>query len=161
MSARGGVLLWQGRAADVLPFMSAASGLSIPSDAPTVLMLLRSGHVDGARERMERDGLPLDTEDFLMLFRLAVAAEAALVLKLPALGAAVYTRLLPYADHVATAGSGIALGPVSAFLALAAASTGELATASRHAAEALDRCTRWGLGPVAAWLDEHRERARF
>ena len=82
----------------------------------------------------------METDDFLMLFRLAVAAEAALVLRLPALGARAYTAMAPYADHVAAAGSGITLGPVSAFLALAAASTGERATAARHADEALERC---------------------
>jgi hypothetical protein len=160
MSTRGTVLLWQGRAAEMLPQLSAA-GLSIPVDSPTVLMLVRAGELDAARERLERDGLPIETEDFLLLFRLAVAAEAAFVLRMPALAAAAYTRMTPYSDHVAAAGSGVALGPVSAFLALAAAATGELGTARRHADEALDRCAAWGLAPVAAWLSAYRERAGF
>ena len=69
--------------------------------------------------------------------------------------------MAPYADHVASAGSGIALGPVSAFLALAAAATGEFATAAGHADEALERCAAWGLGPVAAWLNGHRRAVGF
>lgn len=140
MSSIGGVLLWQGRAADVLPSLTAATGLMIPLDAPTLLLLLRAHRLDEAMAFLERNPLPLETDDFLMLFRLAVAAEAALVLRLPALGARAYTAMAPYADHVAAAGSGITLGPVSAFLALAAASTGERATAARHADEALERC---------------------
>ncbi len=83
------------------------------------------------------------------------------MLRLPALAAETYSRMAPSADHVAAAGSGIALGPVSAFLALAAAATGEFATAARHADEALERCAGWGLGPVAAWLDGHRRAVGF
>ena len=156
MGSLAGVLLWQGRAAELLPLL-ANGGLSIPVDSPTVLTLLRAGEIERARAELRRRPLPIDTEDFLLLFRLAVAAEAAFVLRLPALAADVYARALPYGGHVATAGSGVALGPVSAFLALAAAATGELVTAARHADEALDRCAAWGLGPVAAWLTAHRD----
>jgi hypothetical protein len=161
MSSSGAVLLWQGRAAELLPSLTAAAGLTIPLDSPTLLVLLRAGRLDEARGFLESHPLPLGTEDFLLLFRLGVAAEAALALRLPGLGAQAYTAMAPYADHVAAAGSGIALGPVSAFLALAAAATGEAATASRHADEALERCREWGLGPVAAWLSGHRDRSGF
>jgi hypothetical protein len=44
------------------------------------------------------------------------------------------------------------MGPVDAFLALAAAATGDLAAATEHADDAMRLCDKWGFVRVAAWL---------
>ena len=59
------------------------------------------------------------------------------------------------------AGTGAPLGPVDAFLALAAAAVGEQDLATGHADEALRLCEAWGMPPVADWLTGLRSHYRF
>jgi hypothetical protein len=58
---------------------------------------------------------------------------------------------------VASAGTGLALGPVDAFLALAAAATGDLGRAAEHADDALHLSRAWGLAACERWLQRYRE----
>jgi hypothetical protein len=62
---------------------------------------------------------------------------------------------------MACAGSGSALGPVDAFLAMAAATTGEAEIAARHAADALALCRTWRIPLVAEWISDQRDRFSF
>ena len=59
------------------------------------------------------------------------------------------------------AGSGNASGPVDAFLAMAAASTGERQVATRHADDAERLCEEWDIPLAARWLRGQRERYGF
>jgi hypothetical protein len=62
---------------------------------------------------------------------------------------------------VASAGSGPALGPVDAFLALAAAAVGEAGLATRHADDAEALCERWEIPAVGRWFRELRDQYGF
>ena len=91
----------------------------------------------------------------------AHAAEAALLLDRPGLAAEVYPLLSQWPGRAALAGTGAPLGPVDAFLALAAAAVGETALAAGHADDALRLCDEWRMPPVADWLTGLRSRYGF
>jgi hypothetical protein len=152
------VRLWQGRADEMIQY--------VQGDAPLTrdvlrLLLARTGRVDELREHHLRYGLDFSGDDWHAPWRLAVAAETAVVLGLPREGAGAYARLAPLAGGVTSAGSGFALGPVDAFLALAAAAAGERASAARHADDAAALCAAWEIPLVADWLDGCRRRFSF
>jgi len=91
----------------------------------------------------------------------ALGAESALALGDRDLAATTYALLAPHAGEMACAGSGSAFGPVDAFLAMAAAATGEADLAARHASDALELCREWRLPLVAEWFDDQRDRYGF
>ena len=59
------------------------------------------------------------------------------------------------------AGSGTCVGPVDAFLAMAAAATGERDLATRHAQDAVRLCEEWRIPLAARWFAEVRETYGF
>jgi hypothetical protein len=162
IAARAWLALWQGRAAELLDSFLALDEVS-PTDMGTtsLLLMLRSGRLQEATAHLEQRPVPLVDDDFAVTLDLAIGAEAALLLRRPDLAAAVYPLMSGWSGRVASAGTGAPLGPVDAFLALAAAAVGEIALASRHADEAARCCREWGLVPVAAWLSALRERFSF
>ena len=105
--------------------------------------------------------MPLDADTFAASMDLSIGAEAALVLHRPQLAADVYPLLLPLAGRIACAGIAGPVGPVDAYLALAAAAVGETGLAAGHAEAALRQCEDWRMPPVAAWLTDLRERFAF
>jgi hypothetical protein len=90
-----------------------------------------------------------------------MAAESALHLGLPDLAAAAYESLSGLAGHPATAGSGTCVGPVDAFLAMAAEAAGERDLATRHAREAARLCEEWQVPLAARWFAGVRETFGF
>ena len=139
--------MWQGKAQEALSLVPDV-------DDPFVqvgrrLLLRQTGRIDELRDSRERTGSADPPDDWFAVFRLCEAAATASALSSPSIGAAVYRRLAPYAGTVASAGASGPLGPVDTYLALAAAAAGQSVTASRHAADALVLCERWGL-PVCA-----------
>ena len=54
--------------------------------------------------------------------------------------------------------SSLAMGPVDAYLALAAAGVGDPDLAARHGEDAQRLCEQWSIPVVARWLARHRER---
>ncbi|GGM35516.1 BTAD domain-containing putative transcriptional regulator [Dactylosporangium sucinum] len=147
------VRIWQGRAGEFLPMArtmyEAAPALSI---AFYLLVLVRAGHRDEAAAVLDRSGWEPDGGSWAATSDLAIGAHAAYVARRPQFAAEVYERLAPYAGRPATAGSGGALGPVDAFLALAAAAAGEHAMAARHADDAAALAAAWDLPVVTEWL---------
>jgi hypothetical protein len=105
--------------------------------------------------------VPLVDDDFAVTLDLAIGAEAALLLRRPELAAAVYPLMSGWSGRAVSAGTGAPLGPVDAFLALAAAAVGETELASSHADEAARLCQEWGLVPASAWLASLRRRFAF
>jgi hypothetical protein len=97
-------------------------------------------------------------DDWFALLTWCTAGEVALGLGDQELAAAAYQRAAPFAGRVCAGGSGAPLGPVDAFLALAAAAVGETATATRHADRAMELCEEWQIPPVAQWLRDQRDR---
>jgi uncharacterized membrane-anchored protein len=69
--------------------------------------------------------------------------------------------LAPYADRVSMAGAAACFGPVSGYLALAAATEGDRESARQYATAALDTATRWGWHAYVTWLEEARGRLGF
>jgi len=62
--------------------------------------------------------------------------------------------LAPYADRISVAGAAACFGPVSGYLALAAATIGDRAAAAQYATAARDTATRWGWVAYVSWLDD-------
>jgi hypothetical protein len=162
VAAQAWLALWQGRAGELLDRFLALSDVS-PTDMNTslLLLLLRSGRLDEAAAHLEQRPVPLIDDDFAVTLDLSIGAEAALLLRRPELAAAVYPLLSGWSGRAAAAGTGAPLGPVDAFLALAAAAVGETALATGHADEAARLCQEWGLIPVAGWLSALRQRFGF
>ncbi|MET7403750.1 hypothetical protein ABZS66_60800 [Dactylosporangium sp. NPDC005572] len=156
------VRLWQGRAAEFLP-VARALFAAVPdlSTAMLLLVLARTGHADEAGAVLDTTGWVPDGGTWSGSFDLSVAAHAAYVARRPALAAAVYRELAPLAGRVAAAGSGGAIGPVDAYLALAAAATGERDLATRHADAAAALAAAWDLPVFARWLTDLRSSGDF
>ncbi len=156
------VRLFQGRLAEVLPMMGPLVSESKLPVAPVVAaMLLRLGLVDEARSagaRRSTSTSPSPGSPARVVHRRGGRPRRSGTpssAPRPTPG----PRRTP--AGCASAGSGAPLGPVDAFLALAAAATGETATAARHADRALAQCREWQIPPVAQWLRDQRDRYGF
>jgi hypothetical protein len=152
-----GLALWRGDLAAPGPELAAVLA-EVETMLPSIrlLMHLRSGDVEAAREFLASRAHHLLVDDFTSLFHRALAAEAALVVGDATVGAEAYTALAGSAGHVACAGTGVPLGPIDAFLALAAAATGDLAAARTHAEDASRLMRAWDLDACTAWFDARR-----
>jgi DNA-binding SARP family transcriptional activator len=145
--------LWQGRSAEFLPITRAMYEAE-PALATSLhlLVLVRAGADAEAAAVLDRSGWVPDGVSWAATFDLAVGAHVAYAARRPQFAAQVYEQLAPHAGRPVTAGSGGALGPVDAFLALAAVAAGERTLATRHADDAAALATAWGLPLVAEWL---------
>lgn len=154
--------LWQGRSAEFLP-VTRALYEAAPALATSLhlLVLVRAGAGAEAAAVVDRSGWVPDGTSWAATFDLAVGAHVAYAARRPRFAAQVYEQLAPHAGRPAAAGSGAALGPVDAFLALAAAAAGERTLATRHADEAAALATAWDLPLVAEWLAGLRARGGF
>lgn len=155
------VRLWQGRPGEMVPVLEAFDESSYPFAASIAVYLWRAGERDRAREVYAERGAPLEHDNDISLLAWAHAAELALHLGEPALGADAYARLAPLAGMNTCAGSSLALGPVDSYLALAAAAAGERDLAARHADDALVLAAAWDVPLVADWLRALRSEHRF
>ena len=72
-----------------------------------------------------------------------------------------YAALSEFSGQPACVGSGTALGPVDAYLAMAAEATGERALATRHADDAARLCEEWRIPLAAQWFADLRSRFGF
>ena len=162
--AVGGALLilrfWQGRADEVAAELEGLSD-GMPMVAPAVLFRIRSGQLDAAREFYAAHPVDLGGETWLSLLVWASAAAISPWVADSRLAADTYARLAPYAGWSACAGSGTAIGPVDAYLALAAAAVGERALAARHADDALRLMETWRIPLAGKWFRDERVRLGF
>jgi hypothetical protein len=125
----------------------------VPIFAPSIAVYLwRAGEQDQARALHAEHGAPLDPLGSLSLLAWCHGAELALYLGDSALAADAYDRLAPLAGRSGCASSVLALGPVDAYLAMAAAATGERDLAVRHADDALALVESWGIPHFGAWF---------
>jgi predicted ATPase len=162
VGARMALGLWQGDAAEMLPaFEAFAEHSPFNMNLLILALLVRAGRVDEARARHDRYGLRPIGDDWMSVIEHCLTAEVAFALGLPGVARAAYQWLAPYAGRVCSAGFSLAIGPVDAFLALAAAAAGELDVAGGHADDALALCARWEIPLVARWLRDQRERGGF
>jgi hypothetical protein len=162
LSAHACLELWQGGAGRLVD-----AALSLDARSPTdmgtflLLLLLRADRLEQAGALLDARPVPVADDYFAAPLDLGIGAEAALRLRRPDLAAQVYPVLARWPGRMASGGTGAPIGPVDAFLALAAATVGETGLATEHADAALLLCRDWGMGPVAAWLTDLRERHGF
>lgn len=155
-------MMWQGRAEEFAA--AAASGASDPGsplELFAVMALLRLGSNEAAEALYASMPVPEPDETYMGMIVAAASAEVALRLQVPALSQRMYDWLRPFSGGVASAGSTTVVGPVDAFVALAAAGSGRADDASRYADQALEQCRRWGMPRVATWLAGLRESYGF
>jgi DNA-binding SARP family transcriptional activator len=156
------LVLWQGRAADVLPAMADMEEASdLPLLSTRLAFMIRAGQLDEARALHAARPIELGTDTWFSSLVWATSAEVAAELGDAALGAEVYHRLAPFAGGVCSGGSAAAIGPVDAFLALAACATGEKELAARHADASIALIRKWDIPLVAAWLQDKRDAHGF
>ena len=152
VAAQATLWMWQGeelRAANALHALAAEP--PYPLAAPVTALMLRADEADQAREHLELvGGLRLAPEDHELAGYLDChAAEVALRLGDAEVAADCYRRLTPYAGRTGQAGSALNAGPIDAFLAMAAAATGETVRAAEHADAAVVLMDRWDSASVA------------
>lgn len=159
---RGALLisaLWRGGSdeatATMMRQLTAETGM--PVSAPAIVFFLRRGDLSTARALYEGAPIDLDHDNWLSPLVWAFAGEVALAFGDAPLGAQVYALLSPLRGRPAVGGTGGAVGPVDAYLALAAASTGERELAAGHADAALELCASWKIPLTAQWLREQRD----
>ncbi|QIG41868.1 AAA family ATPase [Nocardioides anomalus] len=133
----------------------------VPLEMLVAVAMLRLGLDDAAEALLSSFPVPDPDETYMGMVVAAMSAELALRRGDADLAARAYRWLAPYAGQMAAAGSTAALGPVDAFLALAAAASGRTPEAAAHAEAALALCAQWGLPRPARWLLGLREQHVF
>ncbi|MET1008154.1 MAG: hypothetical protein ABWX96_21565, partial [Propionibacteriaceae bacterium] len=165
-----GLRVWQGRGEESVPVLAAmeahgAADPEVPSLMPVtallIVQLLRAGQREAARQHYLEHPIDLEPLGWISSLNWGTAAEVALAMADRPLAAAAYERLAPLAGRSCSAGSGIAMGPVDGFLALAAAAVGELELAAQHADRALELMAAWEIPLAAEWLRGQRAQYGF
>jgi hypothetical protein len=163
-AAQATLWMWQGeeiRAAEMLA--GIVDEPPYPLSALVAALMLRAGETVRAREHLEMaGGLRLVPEEHeLSCYLDCHAAEVALRLGDAEVATESYRRLTPYAGRTGQAGSALNAGPVDAFLAMAAAASGEALAAAKHADAAVAQMDAWGLVVGRAWFDRIRAELGF
>lgn len=161
-TARVGLAVWRGDLGSPGPELAEAL-TDVEAMLPSIRLLahVRAGDVPAARAFLDAQAHRLVVDDFTSHFHQALAAEAAFVVGDPSLAASAYAALAGSAGQVACAGTGAPLGPVDAYLALAAAATGDLVAARKHAEDASRLIRSWGLEACDAWFVVRRGEGGF
>jgi hypothetical protein len=158
-TAHVGLAVWRGDVTDPGPELVSVV-VAVEHVLPSIRLLfdVRADDVERTRAFLDTRSRMLATDDFTSIFHLALSAEAAYLVGDAGLAAHAYAALADEAGHVASAGTGVPLGPVDAYLALAAATSGDVGRAAGHADDALALCTKWGLTACEAWIRSRRAR---
>jgi len=141
--------------------VAALEAMVFPMTATVAFTLWRAGQEERALTYMTQHEVDLAPDDWFTLLNHCYAGAMAAYSEDAELGASVYGLLAPYAGRSCCAGSGVASGPVDAYLALAALSTGERELATRHADDAERLAAEWRIPVFTAWLREQRDRYSF
>jgi DNA-binding SARP family transcriptional activator len=158
--------LWQGGEADVLAVLETMPVDGFINTAPPVLTILcRLGRVDDARSYLHANRVYVDqalaVDTWYSPMSWSMIAEAACHLADRELASLTYERLIGLSGQFACAGTGSAIGPVDAFLAMAAHTVGDGDLATRHADRAVAQCEEWDVPLAGAWVAGQREHFGF
>jgi DNA-binding SARP family transcriptional activator len=153
--------MWDGPLAPPEVLVAYSDGANVPIEPGLVLLLLRTGSAELAREVWSGYDYELGGDDWFRELHHAFGAEIALELGDTDLAGRLYERLLPLRNGCVISGTGPAHGPADAYLAMAAAATGENVLATEHADRAAELCRAWNIPQVAQRLDDLRERYGF
>ncbi|MCW2765837.1 MAG: transcriptional activator domain [Nocardioides sp.] len=148
--------LWQGRSLEMVPVLEEFNATPYPFAASVAIFLWRAGQHDRARAYVAEHEVVLEHQIEISLLAWCHSAELSLYLADAELAAGAYARLAPYAGRSCCAGSALAGGPVDAYLAMAAAATGERGLATRHADDALALAGDWDIALFAKWFSDVR-----
>ena len=159
-------MVWVGEHEQLVTVIRAIEETSIlPVSTAVAALWCRVGRIDEARDFLASRAVDveraMDLDSWFSPFMWAMAAEAAAYIGLPNLASSAYARLSGLRGQPACAGSGTALGPADAFLAMAAFAAGERDLAIGHAEEAARLCEEWRIPLAAQWFAEVRERFGF
>ena len=150
-------MVWQGEHEALAAIVRELEATSILPVASTIAaMLCRVGRVEDAREFLATREIEMDVDSWFSPMMWSMAAEAAAYLGVADLAASAYGHLSELRGQVACAGSGTALGPVDAFLAIAAHAVGDHDLAVQHADVAARLCDEWRIPVAATWFAEVR-----
>jgi DNA-binding SARP family transcriptional activator len=133
----------------------------LPVGPALAMCLWVNGEEEAARAALAAAGVDLEARDWFSLFNWGTACAAGLLLAEPELAADAYRRLLPFAGGVIGAGSGVPSGPTHAYLAMAAAATGEQEAARQHATAAEAQAAEWRIPVFSEWFTGLRRRYSF
>lgn len=133
----------------------------VPIHMAATGFLVRLGRLDAARAMFDESKPSLDDDSWIAPLIWGFGAEVALALGERDLAAAAYGRLAPLRGGVLSAGSTIAMGPVDAFLALAAAANDNLELAALHADDAVRLMRTWQIPLAEEWFLGQRDRYGF
>ncbi len=133
------------------------SSSSMPTGSTVAFVLWRDGQEERARAWLEEHPPNLAPVDWYSLLNWGCAAAMGAYTGNPALASKAYALLAPYEGRSCVAGSGVASGPVDAYLALAAVATGEQALATRHADAAELLAEAWEIPLFALWWRGQRD----
>lgn len=162
MAAIVAVALWLHRfPMPVQEMVQLAGTIPLPAGPALALCLWVNGEEELARRSLAKVGADMRPRDWYSLFNWATGCAVGLMLGDPALAADAYERLLPYADGCVGAGSGVSSGPAHAYLAMAAAATGEPERAREHATAAEAQAAEWRIPVFAEWFTGIRRRYSF
>jgi DNA-binding SARP family transcriptional activator len=155
-------MLWAGQVAELVELMGRLREVSVlPVESTITALLCRVGREAEARQFLEEHDLDISGDWWFSPMIWAMAAETSMYLRLPDLAATTYGLLLDLKGRPASAGSGTALGPVDAFLAMAAEATGERDLATRHAQDASRLCEEWRIPLAGEWFARIRSKHGF
>lgn len=145
--------IWRGDGDLASRQMSALAGSSLIPTGPAVgVFLARAGRTDEALAWLHEVDLGDPPDDWSAQVLWPILAEAAVLLGDHALAARTYEHLAPWAGRMAMAGTGSAIGPVDAYLAMAAARTGATQVAVQHLDDAERLCAEWGVPLCGKWV---------
>jgi uncharacterized protein YdbL (DUF1318 family) len=154
--------LWDGTVGETIGGMLAAFERSGQIDAPVHQMLARAGLLDDLRRLLPDSRVTEhDLAEWSQVSDWCMEAEVAAAVGDVDLARRARGVLAPYADRISMAGAAACFGPVSGYLALAAATTGDREAARQYAQTAVDAAARGGWSAYVAWLDEARARLGF
>lgn len=154
LSVVGVQLVWSGREGEFARLLGGLEGgAALPFQTVVSAMLCRAGELDAARAHLRDHPADLDHDGWYSPLVWAMAAESAAALGMSDLAARSYALLSPLAGRPASTGSAVAMGPVDAWLALAAAAVGQSDLAADHARETRRLCEEWRVPRVRSWFD--------
>jgi len=155
-------IIWGGQVEELRSVVPEIKEVTVmPVTASTAGVLCRIGEIDEARAHLETHPIDLSPHWWFATMESGMAAEAALFTGLKDLAVDAYAALSEFSGQPACAGSGTCLGPVDAFLAMAAEATGERDLATRHADDAARLCEEWRIPLAAEWFAGLRAKFGF
>jgi hypothetical protein len=146
--------LWNGTVAETVePMLHVFEHTGEAAEA-VFQMLARAGRVDDLRRLLTSSQHRPGAAPWSLVTDWCMEVEAAAAVGDVDLAREGLEALAPYADRISVAGAAACFGPVSGYLALAAATVGDRAAAAQYATAARDTATRWGWVAYVSWLDD-------